>query len=164
MAELLRIEQRNPSVKLELDKDLLKIFASDFKYRDFFEGKLNLEDNISLIYNHYDDILKNMGGSTLANDQQLIFTSALQERLINAALIREANIEIDKVKSISDQRNEAFKLLKQNFVSLSSNIGKLESAISTGNMAGIESITSTLRGLITSQKKGEGLMEPERLL
>lgn len=68
------------------------------------------------------------------------------------------------MKSISDQRNEAFKLLKQNFVSLSSNIGKLESAISTGNMAGIESITSTLRGLITSQKKGEGLMEPERLL
>lgn len=88
MAELLRIEQKNPSVKLELDKDLLKIFASDFKYRDFFEGKLNLEDNISLIYNQYDDILKNMGGSTLANDQQLIFTSALQERLINAALIR----------------------------------------------------------------------------
>lgn len=38
MAELLRIKDLNPNINMNLDKDVLKIFASDFKYKDLFEG------------------------------------------------------------------------------------------------------------------------------
>ena len=157
MGELLRVQQSNPNINLQIDKDILKIFASDFKYKDFFEGKLDLQNNLSMIYNYYEQILNSLGGSNLVNDQQLIYTSAVQERLINTALVREANIEIDKVKNISDQRNEAFKLLKQSFINIADNVRVLQGALETGNMNQVSVVLGDLNALIEGQRKEEGL-------
>lgn len=163
MGELLRVQQSNPNVNLQIDKDILKIFASDFKYKDFFEGKLDLQNNLSMVYNYYEQILNSLGGSNLVNDQQLIYTSAVQERLINTALIREANIEIDKVKNISDQRNEAFKLLKQSFINIADNVRVLQGALETGNMNQVSVVLGDLNSLIEGQRKEEGLNESSPL-
>lgn len=40
MAEILRLKDSNPALKLNLDKDIMRIFASDFKYKDLLEGKV----------------------------------------------------------------------------------------------------------------------------
>lgn len=107
MAELMRIQNSNPNVRMNLDKDVLKIFASDFKYKDMFEGKgqFNINAELGVLYNQYDGILEALGGSELSADQQLLYTSALQEKLIMGTVVREANIEIDKVKSISKEKD-----------------------------------------------------------
>ena len=106
-------------MKLNLDKDIMRIFASEFKYKDLLEGKVQgFETQMNMIYNEFDDLLRSLGGSELTKDQQLIFTSAIQERLVMASLIKEANLEICKVKQISDERNEAFKIMKQTHLDL----------------------------------------------
>jgi hypothetical protein len=116
-----------------------------------------------MIYNYYEQILNSLGGSNLVNDQQLIYTSAVQERLINTALVREANIEIDKVKNISDQRNEAFKLLKQSFINIADNVRVLQGALETGNMNQVSVVLGDLNALIEGQRKEEGLNQSSPL-
>jgi len=48
--------------------------------------------------------LNNLGGSNLSWEQQLIYTAALEERLLVASLIDEANLQIKKAQTISDKR------------------------------------------------------------
>lgn len=105
MVEILQIRNRNPNIEFNLDTDILKIFASDFKYKDFFEGKEILGENVSTIYAHYDNMLNTLGGSNLELAEKMIYTASLQQRLIMGDLIREANLEIEKVKKISEGRD-----------------------------------------------------------
>lgn len=89
MGELLRIKQSNPSVKLEIDAEILRVFSDQFKERG---GLLNigsgkLSDNFDRIYGFYDNFLSNLGGPNLSKDQQLMYTAALEERLLIASLV-----------------------------------------------------------------------------
>ncbi len=80
MAEILRLKDSNPNINMNLDKDILRIFASDFKYKELFEGNgsFNINSEINVFYNQYDEILKAIGGTDLSPDQQLLYSSALQ--------------------------------------------------------------------------------------
>ena len=99
LGELLRIKDKNPGVKLELDADILRMFSEQFKEKS---GVLNVGGNFSAnldrIYGFYDNFLSGLGGSNLTNDQQLMYTAALEERLLVASLVKEANLEIKKAQ------------------------------------------------------------------
>lgn len=80
LGELLRIKEKNPSIKLDIDAEILKIFSD--QYRDktgllqgVSDGKFN--DGIHKIYGFYENFLNNLGGSNLSWEQQLIYTAAL---------------------------------------------------------------------------------------
>ena len=70
LGELLRIKDKNPGVKLELDADILRMFSEQFKEKS---GLLNVGGNFSAnldrIYGFYDNFLSGLGGSNLTNDQ-----------------------------------------------------------------------------------------------
>ena len=107
LGELLRIKEKNPSIKLDIDAEILKIFSDQYREKSGLlqgvtDAKFN--DGIHKIYGFYENFLNNLGGSNLSWEQQLIYTAALEERLLVASLIDEANLQIKKAQTISDKR------------------------------------------------------------
>ena len=125
--ELLRIRQQNPNIKFNIDTEILKIFSDQYRDKTGLlsqtDGKF--EDKIHKVYKFYESFLDGLGGSNLSWEQQLMFSAALEERLIVANLIEEANLQISKVQSISDKRGEAFRVIKQAYTDLRGSYGKL---------------------------------------
>lgn len=126
LGELLRIKQSNPNVKLDIDTEILKIFSDQHRdktglLQGVSDGKFI--DGIHKIYGFYENFLSNLGGSNLSWEQQLIYTAALEERLLVASLIDEANLQIKKAQTISDKRGEAFRVLKQSIGDLKIKFG-----------------------------------------
>lgn len=81
-----------------------------------------------------------------------------------ASLIKEANLEIDKVKKISDERNEAFKMMKQSHLDLINRFRELENANQTGNFALIADLVIGIKAMIENQGQLKIYHEPERKL
>ncbi len=111
IGEIKTIKQTNPSVKLNLDEDLQLIFFSEA----FGGAKLNEDLNAQLRsykesqYNKFFSL-----GKTWTSDHDLVINTILEERFTMANMVKQANLEIEKSKSIADQRLEAYRLLRQN--------------------------------------------------
>ena len=88
LGELLRIKESNPNVNFNIDTEILKVFSSQFREKN---GLLNieggLEKNLHKVFGFYDNFLSSLGGSSLSNDSQLMYTAALEERLLMSSLI-----------------------------------------------------------------------------
>jgi hypothetical protein len=124
----LRIKEKNPNVKFDIDTEILKIFSDQYRDKSGLllqggDGKFGNE--IHRIYGFYQNFLNNLGGSNLSWEQQIIYTAALEERLLVASLIDEANLQIQKAQSISDKRGDAFRVIKQSIVDLRARFGEL---------------------------------------
>ena len=52
-------------------------------------------------------------GKSWSTDHEIMFNTILQERFAMANMVKHANLEIEKAKSISDQRLEGYRILKQ---------------------------------------------------
>lgn len=125
---MLRIKEKNPNVKFDIDTEILKIFSDQYRDKSGLllqggDGKFGNE--IHRIYGFYQNFLNNLGGSNLSWEQQIIYTAALEERLLVASLIDEANLQIQKAQSISDKRGDAFRVIKQSIVDLRARFGEL---------------------------------------
>lgn len=126
LGELMRIKEKNPQVKLDIDTEILKIFSD--QYRDK-SGLLQGADGrfaegIHKIYGFYENFLNNLGGSgNMSWEQQLIYTAALEERLLVASLVDEANLQIKRAQAISEKRGEAFRVVKQSISDLKGRFG-----------------------------------------
>lgn len=124
----MRIKEKNPNVKFDIDTEILKIFSDQYRDKSGLllqggDGKFGNE--IHRIYGFYQNFLNNLGGSNLSWEQQIIYTAALEERLLVASLIDEANLQIQKAQSISDKRGDAFRVIKQSIVDLRARFGEL---------------------------------------
>jgi len=89
IGELMRVKEKNPNVKFDIDTEILKIFSDQYKEKSGLligaDGKFG--DGLHRIYGFYQNFLNNLGGSNLSWEQQLIYTAALEERLLVAALV-----------------------------------------------------------------------------
>jgi hypothetical protein len=145
LGELMRIKEKNPNVKFDIDTEILKIFSDQYRDKSGLlqgaDGKFG--DSIHRIYGFYENFLTNLGGSNLSWEQQLIYTAALEERLLVASLIDEANLQVKKAQTISDKRGEAFRFIKQSVTDLRARFGELE-----GKLAGVSASDATIRGLL----------------
>ena len=65
-------------------------------------------------------------GKSWSTDHEAMFNTILQERFLMANTIKQANLEIERSKAISDQRSEAFKKVKQAYDNISTKYGSLE--------------------------------------
>ena len=59
-----------------------------------------------------------MGGNW-TNDHELMLNTILEERFAMANLVKQANLEIEKVKSISDKRASALREKETQFLQIS---------------------------------------------
>ena len=128
VAELKRIKRDNSQIRFGLDEDVQLIFFSEF-----LDGKsANLGEDLnrqltSYKESVYSNLLKH--GRTWSTDHEAIFNTVLQERFLMANIIQNANLEIERAKSISDQRAEAFRKIKAAHDSLQAQYGGLDKQI-----------------------------------
>ena len=65
-------------------------------------------------------------GKTWSQDHELILNTILEERFTMANVLKKANLEIEKSKSIADQRLEAYRTLRQNYALSQTKLENLE--------------------------------------
>jgi hypothetical protein len=111
IGEIRTIKETNPSVKLSLDEDLQLIFFSEA-----FGGSKLGADLTSQLRSYKESQYNKLFslGKTWTNDHDLIINTILEERFAMANMVKSANLEIEKSKSISTQRLESYRLLRQN--------------------------------------------------
>lgn len=165
LGEILRIKEKNPNVNLDIDTEILRIFSDQFRSK---EGLLNfnggqLSDNIHKVYGFYDNFLSTLGGSSLSKEQELMYTAALEERLLVASLVGEANLQIKKAQEISNQRAEAFKILQQSYLDLTKQFDGLESKfisrLSSGDQGALKEEFNIIRGVLKGGLSTSGSFE-----
>lgn len=81
LGELMRIKDKNPTIKFDIDTEILKIFSDQYRDKSGLlqgaDGKF--ADGIHKIYGFYENFLSNLGGANnLSWEQQLIYTAALE--------------------------------------------------------------------------------------
>lgn len=68
LGELLRIKEKNPNVKFDIDTEILKIFSDQYREKSGLlqgtDGKFG--DTIHRIYGFYNNFLSNLGGANLS--------------------------------------------------------------------------------------------------
>jgi hypothetical protein len=111
VGEIRTIKETNPGVKLSLDEDLQLIFFSEA-----FGGSKLGADLTSQLRSYKESQYNKLFslGKTWTNDHDLIVNTILEERFAMANMVKTANLEIEKAKSISTQRLESYRLLRQN--------------------------------------------------
>lgn len=65
-------------------------------------------------------------GSNWTTDHDFIINTVLEERFTLANTIKNANLEIEKAKSIADQRLDAYRGLRQTYALLSTRLENVE--------------------------------------
>ena len=112
VGEIRRIKETNSSINLSLDEDLQLIFFSEA----FGGSKLNNELSAQLRSYKESQYNKLFSlGKTWTNDHDMIVNTILEERFTMANMVKQANLEIERSKTLSDQRLEAYKLMRNNF-------------------------------------------------
>ena len=121
-----RLKKQNPSLNLQLEDDIKLIFlseldsGSDLVGRDF---NLKLKSFSDSVYRKFESL------GPWSYDHQMMLNSFLQERFLMANLIKNANLEIEKTKSITSKRDEAMKKFETENGLLKGYITKIRSSM-----------------------------------
>jgi hypothetical protein len=110
--ELKKIKKTNPSLNLDLEDDIKMIFFSEIdSYPKGVDENFNrrLKEFSDSIYRKFESL----GNWSL--DHQLMLNTFLQERFMMANLVKNANTEIEKVRSIELGQEERIRLLESEF-------------------------------------------------
>lgn len=123
IGEIKIIKQNNPSLRLSLDEDLQLIFFSEA----FNNGPLSEDLNAQLrSYKESQYSKLTSLGKTWTGDHEVIVNTILEERFAMANMVKHANLEIEKAKTVADQRLEAYRTLKQTNTLLQSKFENFE--------------------------------------
>jgi hypothetical protein len=149
VVELKRLRKENPSLRLNLEEDIQLLFLTELGGTANFTG-----DFAANLRNYTDSALKKFTalGGNWSKDHELTLYTILQERFSLANLIKNANLEIEKARAISDKRLEGLRRYKQANSSFIEKYRKLESSlsplISSGQLGSAASIFSEIRTFI----------------
>lgn len=150
VGEIRTIKQNNSNIKLNLDEDLQLIFFSEA-----FGGNAKLNEDLNSQLRSYKESQYNKLfslGKTWTNDHDMIVNTILEERFTMANMVKQANLEIEKSKAISDQRLEAYRLLRQNLAVSQTKFENLERELGvvSKNLDSNSSASNELRRLFGS--------------
>ena len=126
--ELKRITKENPSVKLALDEDTALIFFSELYGGQPINIANDLKSSLQEYTNNALRRLTTLGGNW-TTDHALMLNTILQERFTMANLIKNANLEIEKARAISDRRLEGLRKFKMISGSYGEKVRALETAL-----------------------------------
>lgn len=161
--ELKRVKRDNPNVNLQLEDDVRLIFFEDLGTgsNSLVSGDMNnkLKSFSDSIYRKFESL------GSWSFDHQMMLNSFLQERFLMANLVKNANLEIEKSKSISSRSHDAIKSYESEIGVLRGYIGKIKSNLHGQLNEEQESILYNILGdfdnfVLTSVVKGE----PTRML
>lgn len=148
IGELKRIKTENNDINLNLDEEIQLIFFSEL-----FGGKADLREEIASQLKSYRETaftkLYSIG-KTWSGDHEIMFNTILQERFAMANMVKHANLEIERAKTISDQRLEGYRILKQATDVFQAKVDTFEKELNVliGNYKGDTRIENELRGLL----------------
>lgn len=158
--ELKNVKKANPNVQFNLDDDVKLIFFSELE-----SSSRSVGDDFNMKMKQFSDSIYRKFESLghWSYDHQLMLNSFLQERFLMANLVKNANVEIEKTKSIQMKREEALK-------DTQSQLQVLEGTLSKFRSLDIEGISIEQQSLIANiftqfdQYKQTGVQEPIREL
>lgn len=104
--ELKKVKKSNPSIKLELDDDINLMFFAELEQSSRSVGddfNMKLKQFSDSVYRKFESL------GNWSYDHQMMLNSFLQERFLMANLVKNANLEIEKGKSIQIKREQALK-------------------------------------------------------
>ena len=161
ISEIKRIKSSNNSVRLELDEDIQLMFFSDLL--DGNKQLRNLSPELGSQLRSYKESQKSKLyslGKTWSNDHELMLNTILDERFTMANLLKEANLQVEKSKSIANQRGEANKILRQNFAHSTTKLENLERelGIIARNFENNSSVSGELRRIFTGLDEVRGAL------
>ena len=161
ISEIKRIKSSNNSVRLELDEDIQLMFFSDLL--DGNKQLRNLSPELGSQLRSYKESQKSKLyslGKTWSNDHELMLNTILDERFTMANLLKEANLQVEKSKSIANQRGEANKILRQNFAHSTTKLENLERelGIVARNFENNSSVSGELRRIFTGLDEVRGAL------
>jgi hypothetical protein len=148
-------------LNLQLEDDIKLIFFSELDTGSNLVGRdfnLKLKSFSDSVYRKFESL------GPWSYDHQMMLNSFLQERFLMANLIKNANLEIEKTKSITSKRDEAIKKFETENGLLKGYITKIRSSM-TGLPIEQESL---LRTILTDYdsfvEKSIVVSEPVRML
>lgn len=103
IVEMKRLRKDNPSLNVQLEDDVKLIFFSELDGGSNVVGgdfNAKLKSFSDSVYRKFESL------GNWSFDHQMMLNSFLQERFLMANLIKNANLEIEKSKSISTRRDE----------------------------------------------------------
>lgn len=100
--ELKRIKQENPQVNFHLEDDVKLIFFAELGAGNVVEG--DLAGKLKTFSDSVNRKFESLG--TWSLDHQLMLNSFLQERFLMANLVKSANLEIEKSKTLQLRNSE----------------------------------------------------------
>ncbi len=106
--EIKKIKKTNPSVQLNLDDDVLLVFFTELYDQQTMKVSASFSQSLKEYTQTAISKFTQMGGNW-TNDHELMLNTILEERFAMANLVKHANLEIEKVKSISDKRAAALR-------------------------------------------------------
>lgn len=101
--------------------------------------------------------LQTLGGSW-TTDHELILNTILEERFAMANLVKQANLEIEKVRTISDKRAAALREKENQFLQTSKTLGDTHKALqdlfnnnaTLASNSNLQSVYNSLNTYVTS--------------
>lgn len=123
--ELKRIRKDNPNINLNLEDDVKLIFFEELGTSNAVSGDFNgkLKSFADSIYRKFEAL------GSWSYDHQMMLNSFLQERFLMANLVKNANLEIEKAKSISGRSTESIKAYESEIGMLQGYISKIRSSL-----------------------------------
>ena len=100
--ELKRLKKDSPNLNLQLEDDVKLIFFTELDQgSNLVSGDFNgkLKSFADTVYRKFESL------GSWSIDHQMMLNSFLQERFLMANLVKNANLEIEKSKSISVKRD-----------------------------------------------------------
>lgn len=179
LGELRRITTDNKNIKLSLDEDIQLIFFSEAFGGANLGANGAINETIANQLRSYKESTYNnllSYGKTWSTDHEMIFNTVLQERFAMANMIKQANLEIEKSRAISDNRLEAYKIMKQSSDLMKSKIDNTEREIVVmmtnvkgnpqmfGQFQKLENSFSDLKTVFYTDLKTINIEEPFKLI
>lgn len=116
--EIKRIKKTNPSLDLSLDDDVLLVFFTELYDKQNLKVSGSFTQNLKEYTQTAISKFTQMGGNW-SYDHELMLNTILEERFAMANLVKQANLEIEKVRSISDKRATALREKETQFYQIS---------------------------------------------
>jgi hypothetical protein len=130
--ELKRLKKDSPNLNLQLEDDVKLIFFTELDQgSNLVSGDFNgkLKSFADTVYRKFESL------GSWSIDHQMMLNSFLQERFLMANLVKNANLEIEKAKTISVRRDESVKKYESEIGLLEGYISKIRSSLQQGGVS-----------------------------
>ena len=158
--ELKRIRKDNPSINMQLEDDVKLIFFEELGASNAVSGDFNakLKSFSDSIYRKFEAL------GSWSFDHQMMLNSFLQERFLMANLVKNANLEIEKAKSISLKSSDSIRAYESEIGVLQGFISKIRAGISGHLSEEQESVLGNILGQYDTYARTSIIGEPVRML